>query len=775
MPPPLPIDALHDAFSQARSRNRPVIVTSPTGSGKSTRVPVWASASGPVLVVEPRRVVARALAQRVCQETGTRPGDRVGWVVRGEAVRGADTRILFVTPGVALRMLGTGGLDRFPTWILDEFHERRADVDALLAWMRWKEQTARVVLLSATLDAPTLAHDLGAEILAGEGRTYPVDIGHRVELGQTWPQGEGLPLRLERALRSLEQTTGTVLVFLPGTGEIGDAAAWLAGRIDAEICPLHGGLSLDEQGKALRPTGELRIVLSTNVAESALTVPDVVAVIDSGLERRIVRANGFPSLELAPISQASADQRAGRAGRTAAGRCLRMWSGAARLEARPKPGIQVDDPDDWLLPLLVAGCDPWSLPWIDKPRADGLRDAFDRFRRAGLWLPDPWIPAGGAVTDRGRSALELPLPPDLAGICLGLVGTAALRDAVALACALAQARPLLRPKPSVERFFARRELAGGSDDLALLSRVVRCELDQALDMGIRLPVWRDARMLWERLSGLLGMEGGQWPRAFQSDTLVQALCRVEPRLLRMRRGPAGKEEYAVGDGAGLRPSRSSLVFSEGAPELVVAVSTHGGLDAQGRRRVWIEAAEPVSKSRAQALDLGRVEVARAVRQDDAVWAQWKLRVGNTLVGQKEGLATDPVVWAAAVAKAVPTSGIQEIQQKLDERWLERCLRIGRWVAPPEDATVWLQRELEARLSRGEVQPPVWPDPLPSPPVPMDAPALRQAFPAAVEGVGGLWEVRWEVRTGKVRLVAPTKSKAPVPVLAHSQGWTIKIG
>ncbi len=773
MPQELPIDVLREAFAAARSRHRPVIVTSPTGSGKSTRVPVWAAESGKVLVVVPRRVVARALGRRVAHETGSVPGDRVGWIVRGEAVRGATTQILFVTPGVALRMLGTGELEGFPTWILDEFHERRADVDALLAWMRAKGEAGRVVLLSATLDGPALAQEMDAVLLSGEGRTFPVAIEHRAELGQTWPQSEGLPLRIERAVRSLEVASGTVLVFLPGVGEIADAASWLDGRIDAEICPLHGGLSLEEQERALRPTGDLRLVLSTNVAESALTVPDVVAVVDAGLERRIVRAAGFPSLELCPLSQASADQRAGRAGRTGPGRCLRLWSAAARLEARTRPGVQVEDADDWLLPLLVAGVDPWSLPWIDKPRADALRDAFDRFRRAGLWLPNPWNPSGGVCTERARAALELPLPPDLAGICLGLEHTAALRDAVGLACALALARPILAPKPSPDRWAVRRELAGDGGDLALLSRVVRADLEVARAAGVRVPVWRDARDLWERLSDRFSLDGEQWPRAFQSDTVVAALCRLEPRLLRMRRGAAGKEEYALGDGAGLRPSRSSLAFADGAPELVAAVSTHAGLDAQGRRRVWIEAAAPLSKSRLLELDLGRIEVVQADCREGSVYARWKVRVGSVLIGQKEAVTETVSAWAPAVVRALEPDRLAAIQQGLDALWLERCRELGRWIAPPEDAAAWLQRELENGVVRGMFDPPRWPDPFPLPPAPADQALLEQAFPKRWEVAGCVWEVRWEVRTGKVRVVSPTGAKGRPPSYPVPPGWTLR--
>lgn len=773
MPEILPVESCLEAFLESRGNGKAVVVCSPTGSGKSTRVPLWASRAGKVLVVEPRRVVARALAMRVCEETGTAPGELAGWMVRGESVRGAGTKIVFVTPGVALRMLGRGELEGFATWILDEFHERRADVDALLAWMRWKGEAGRVVLLSATLDAQALARELDAEVLTSQGRTFPVDIEYRCELGQTWPESDGLPLRLERALRGLDASDGTVLVFLPGVGEIADCASWLEGRVPGKICELHGGLPLEVQQEVLHPFDGLRFVLSTNVAESALTVPDVVAVVDSGLERRIVRSGGFPSLELQPISQASADQRAGRAGRVAAGRCLRMWSSAARLEARPRPGIQVDDPDDWLLPILAAGCDPWSMPWLEKPRADGIRDALERFRKAGIWRPDPWSACGGEILERGLRALDLPLPPDLAGVCLGLSGSAAFRDALALSCALAQARPLLTGRASAERMLARRELAGGGGDPALLSRLVRCDPETARWVGARMPAWREARELWGRVSASLGVDDDGWPAQFQSDSVVQALCRIEPRSLRLRRGAAGKEEYALGDGAGLRQSSSALAFADGAPELVMAISTHGGMDAQKRRRVWIEAAEAISKTRAMRLDLGRFEIVRAQRRDDAVWAQWKLRIGSVVLGQKEGWATDPAVWAAAVARAVLASESETIQKRLDDLWLERCLASGAWIAPPEDALGWLQRVLEAKCLDGTCAPPAWPDPLPMPGEPVDLGAIRKAFPTEIDGQGGVWRLHWEVRTGKVRLTPPGGKKLGAPLLAHGLGWTIK--
>lgn len=770
----LPVENCLDAFLELRSRGVPVVVSSPTGSGKSTRVPLWARRQGRVLVVEPRRVVAKALAFRIAEETGTRPGELAGWKVRGDSRGDSRTDIVFVTPGVALRMIATGELEGYGTVILDEFHERRSDVDALLAWMRWKGEIGRTVVLSATLDARALADEIGAEVLVSEGRAYPVDIEYRGELGQTWPVADGLPLRLERALRSLDSSEGTVLVFLPGTGEIADCAAWLDGRIPGMVRELHGGMPLEAQQEVLHPADGLRIVLSTNVAESALTVPDVRAVVDSGLERRIVRAGGFPSLELQPISKASADQRAGRAGRTGPGRCLRLWASSARLETRPRPGIQVDDPDDWLLPVLAAGADPWSLPWLDKPRSDQLREALDRFRRVGIWCPDPWDPSGGQLTERGSRVLDLPLPPDLAGVVLSLEETPAFRDMAALACALAQARPLLAGRPSPDRMAVRERIAGAKSDLALLSRIVRLDADQARAAGAKMVAWREAREDWDRVADRLGISQDGWPADFQSDSVVKELFRLEPKSLRVRRGAAGREEFVLGEGAGLRPSSSSLAFVDGAPELVLAVSTHGGIDVQGKRRVWIDAAEPLGKARALRLELGRVEIAQARRSEQGVRAQWKLRAGSVVLGSREDFPEDPRVWAGSVVEACPEADLEAIQQRLDEAWLERCSKLGTWIAPPEDAAGWLVRILEMEHRERGYVPPVWPDPLPMPAGANDPDSVKSRFPDRIESAGGIWQVRWNVRTGRVRLKPSAGKLGGAPTLPASKGWTVKI-
>jgi len=758
----LPIDALRRGFA-ARDRSKPIVVSAPTGSGKSTRIPLWAEDDGPVLVVEPRRVAARALACRVADETGTRPGAFAGWVVRDESVRCPSTRVLFCTPGVALSMAGSGEMDGFSTWILDEFHERRADVDALLAWARFVGKSRRVVLLSATLDAGGLAEQLGGTVLEGEGRTHPVDVEHLTAPGQILPDAAGLPLRLERALRLLDPCEGTVLAFLPGLSEIGDCASWLDGRVPGRVLTLHGGLSLEAQSQVLRPDPGLRIVLSTNVSESALTVPDVVAVVDSGLERRIVRSGGFPRLELAPVSQASADQRAGRAGRVRPGRCVRLWAHHARLVARPRPSIQVEDPQDWLLPLLLAGVDPAVLPWLDRPRADGVTEALDRFTRLGLWEPDPWAPGGGRPTDLAREAGRLPLPADLAGFCLRLRGTSALRDGAALAAALSASRPLFPGKASSDRLELRDAIAGGFGDLSLLARSLDLSESEVRAAGVHLSTWREARRLWERLQERLDIAPDGWPAQFQAETLAIGLHELEPRALRRRRGAPGREEYALGDGPGLLPSRQSLSLRK-PPELALAVGVHGGTDAKGRAQVWIESAHGLAAAQAMRLGMGRPEVLSARREGDLVWARWCRKVGSHEIGREEGMPRDRDVWARAALRCLEPGILDRIRRGVLLLGLERCLEAGTWVAAPETPEAWLVRQWE-----GLGAPPDMP-PIPAVPPPSDPARVERHFPALWNSPHGSWNLDWDPWKGKVGCTGP---KGVKPKFAPPPGWKFR--
>lgn len=771
----LPIDELRSAFLSLREARTPVVVTSPTGSGKSTRVPIWCGDTGRTLVVEPRRVAARALARRVAQECRAPLGGHVGYAVRDDARWSEDTRILFCTPGVALRMLGSGALDGYDTWILDEFHERRAETDLLAALALHRGERHRIVVLSATIDAKPLAAWLGATVLSSDGRLHPVDIEYLPAPQRANPDDSALPLRIERALARLELVEGTALVFLPGVGEIRETRAWLEGRTNLEILELHGQMPSEEQDRALSEPepGKGRVVLATNVAESALTVPGVVAVIDSGLERRLVRESGLPALSLQPISKASADQRTGRAGRLCPGRCLRLWASTARLAPRNPPAIQVDEPDDWLLPLLTSGVSPEGLPWLDRPLAGGLRAARDRLAEAGLWDAAPWDPgliAGGRPTDAGFEASKLPLPPSLAGFCLSLRGTPAALDAAALAAALSTGRSVLRSRPSSQQMAARRVLAGGFGDAALLSRAMRLDESEARELGISATPWREARDTLERILSQLGLEPEGWPSGFQLETVIRTWARIFPKAARMRRGSSGREEYALGGGNGWLLSRDSLGWSESAPEIVLVLAHHSGEDRSGKIRTWIDAAIALSRPEAMALEVGRAEILEATRTPDGPRCRLRRKLGDTVLGESSRLPDNPTALGRILARGRPD--LEQVATCLELHWRTLCAKAGQWLAPPGDALDWASRETTRQLASGA---PDAPHILPPPP---DEPLLARTFPPVLILPQGRFEVQVDALRGRITLSPSGPGKPPkvrdLALPATWDGWTVKL-
>lgn len=777
----LPVDDLHADFQALRSGRCPRIVASPTGSGKSTRVPRWCSETGTVLVVEPRRVAARALARRVAFELGTPVGEEVGYAVRDDARRGPRTRILFVTPGVALKMLASGDLESWDTWILDEFHERRAETDLLLALARHRDQAHRIVILSATLNSGRLAAEMGAQVLTSEGRTFPVDIEYLPAPDRSLPDPAGLPLRIERALARLEAQEGTVLVFLPGVGEIHEAFHWLEGRVDADLLVLHGQLPPESQDRCLAPgpAHRVRVILATNVAESALTVPDVVAVVDSGLERRMVRTGGLRSLSLEPISRSSADQRTGRAGRLRPGRCLRLWSSSARLAPHHPPEVQVDEPDDWLLPSLATGISPRDLPWLDRPLATALREAQERIESAGLWDADPWsreLPAGGRLTRRGSDALDLPLSPALAGFCLDLLGTPAACDAAGLAAALDAGRPLLRPRPRPDQIAARREIGQGGGDAALLSRLVRLSEGEALDLGIHLPAWREASDGFLRLAERLQLSDAPLHEPFQARSVLRAWGRIFPRSLRLRRGNAGREEYALGGGAAWWLSKDSLAFSERPPEALLVLSFHGGEDRSGKSRIWIDAAAALTRKDCLELEAGRAEILHAECNNGILKCRLRRKVAGTPLGETDALPTHPALLGQVLARA--RSDLREVESLLELHWREVCIVAGRWIPPPGGALDWIAREETRRHDPMAALLEGFPHHTPRPPV-SDAQRICEVFPETWITPMGTFPLRADALTGRITLIpdpgAPRPRVQDLPRPSLWQDWTLVWG
>ena len=343
----LPIDALLPEVVESLRRAPSLVIEAPPGAGKTTRVPpaildAGLAGSGHVLVLEPRRLAARMAARRVAEERGERPGESVGYQVRFDEVAGPRTRLRFLTEGVLTRrLLADPRLEGVGCVFLDEFHERHLQTDLALALLRRLQGGARpdllVVAMSATLDAAPVAHYLGdCTVLRSEGRRFEVKVEHLTRHDE-----RPLELQVESAVRRLvsEGLEGDVLVFLPGAASIRraqEACSSVAAEADMLVLPLHGELPAAEQDAAVRPADRRKLILSTNVAETSVTIEGVAAVVDSGLARVAGHSpwSGLPVLKVSRVSRASAVQRAGRAGRTREGRCLRLYT-AQDFNARP--------------------------------------------------------------------------------------------------------------------------------------------------------------------------------------------------------------------------------------------------------------------------------------------------------------------------------------------------------------------------------------------------------------------------------------------------------
>jgi ATP-dependent helicase HrpB len=433
---PLPIDPLLPAIREHLRRGTNLVIEAPPGAGKTTRVPLalLGDTSGEILVLEPRRLAARLAARRVAAELGEHAGQTVGYQVRFEEVAGPRTRIRFMTEGVLTRrLLSDPELGGASVVLLDEFHERHLEGDLALALLsrlqRHRRRDLRIAVMSATLDAAQVAAYLGGcPVVHSEGRVFPLTVSYTPSSPQ--PLEELVAAALERLVR--EGLDGDVLVFLPGAAEIRRAAracAGLAGRAGLLVLPLHGDLSPEEQDRAVQPAARRKVVLSTNVAESSVTIEGVTAVIDSGLARIASQSpwSGLPRLTVSRVSKASADQRAGRAGRTAPGRVVRLYpeEDYVRRPAHDVPEILRAELSQLLLALAAAGAAPREVEWLEAPQAESLQAAAELLERLGA------LDTRGDLTEAGREMARLPLHPRLARLILD-----AGDDGCALAAAL---------------------------------------------------------------------------------------------------------------------------------------------------------------------------------------------------------------------------------------------------------------------------------------------------------------------------------------------------
>jgi ATP-dependent helicase HrpB len=638
---PLPIDAhLPDLLGALRG-GQTVILEAPTGAGKTTRVPpallrAGFADAGQIVMLQPRRVAARAAAARMADEDGSALGRTFGYSVRLDSRQSAATKVLVVTEGILLRQFQHDPfLEKTGVLLFDEFHERNLQSDLALAMAKNLQQTVRpelkIVVMSATLQTDALSKYFpGAPVVKCQGRLFPVEVRYVGGIEKR-PLAEAVGDAVEVALR---ESPGDTLVFLPGVREIRDAQETLEQRgvgRTALLQALYGDLPPDQQDAVLRRGGDARrVILSTNVAETSLTIEGVTAVVDSGLAR-VARYDphvGLDKLELSPISKASAQQRAGRAGRLAPGLCLRLWN-----ETQQRTRADFDEPEIRRVDLAGAGlslynwfdADPASFEWFEPPEAAALT-------RAQVLLADLGFIEGNAITAAGAQAAKLAMHPRLAKMLMECHAGGCLSLGALCAAMLSERGAFFRTGGG--RF--RQPLAAHweSDPLERARALLAWRNERGSESTPFGEISRDAARSIFRVAEQTEKEAirtlGE-PRTTREDedeVLGRALLLAYPDRLARRREAQGDRGRMVG-GRGVKLAPESGVRQ---CEFLVCVEIDGaGQEALVRQasaapRAWLDAL-PLESGEELAFDeaSGRIVARRQVKLHDLVIEEAELR------------------------------------------------------------------------------------------------------------------------------------------------------
>jgi ATP-dependent helicase HrpB len=658
----LPVDAVLPALRAALAERGVAVLEAPPGAGKTTRVPLDLLAhgvfAGKLVVLEPRRLAARGAAARLASQLGEEVGRRVGLVTRDERRVSAATRIEVVTDGVLLRRLQRDpSLSGVGLLMFDEFHERRLESDLALAFALETRSALRddlrLLVTSATLDGAAVATLLGgAPVVRAEGRSFPVTVHHRSE------PAELLGGVVDAIGDALAPDDGDVLVFLPGLREMRAVARRLPdapGGVPAEVRLLHGGLPPREQDLVLAPAspGRRRIVLATDVAETSLTVPGVVAVVDAGRSRepRFDAATGMTGLVTVPASRGSAEQRAGRAGRVAPGRAYRLWSAAAhtRRAALPTPAIGTDDLTGAALEVAVWGAEVEDLALLDAPRPEAWARARQVLHQLGA------VDAHGRPTAHGRSLAALPLHPRLAHLVVvgaerGVGGLAA-----DLAALLADRDPVRASRPHADLATRVAVLRGAPPPHGVETR--RAALDRAR---------RESRRV-RRLARI----GSDQEGALDDVGTLVALAYPD-RVAAARRGRRGAVLLANGRGAVLREADALA----GEPLIAVAAVDRGTGGGRGPSEAWIHLAAAVERDvLLEVLADQLEEVTEVVWRDGDVVAERRRHLGALALVTAPWPQAPVGARTAALIDGLRAEGLDLLGWSRDDRELQARLQL----------------------------------------------------------------------------------------------------
>ncbi|MCB9764019.1 MAG: ATP-dependent RNA helicase [Alphaproteobacteria bacterium] len=757
----LPIEPLRGAALDAVARG-PLVLSAPTGSGKSTQVPRWLRARGRVLVVEPRRVACRALAARVAELDGVELGDAVGYVVRDERRARGDSALVFVTPGIALRMLRSDGLAGWDVLVLDEFHERGMDLDLLLA-MAKQAGRPRLVVMSATLEGDRVAAHLGGPHLQGEGRQHPVDVRYRPGRASV-PDARGLEDRVRAALAEAEGDPGDVLVFLPGKGEIASVRSALSGFREIELLELHGGLSLAEQSRVFRPGAARRVILSTNVAETSLTLPRIGVVLDAGLVRRTRYHGGRGVLTLLPIAQDSADQRAGRAGRLGPGVCYRLWREDVRLDPVTPPELHREA----LTPLVLAAaaCDARveALPFLDPPRAYAVDDARAQLQALG-GLDD-----AGRLTPRGERLFALPLDAHLGRLLVEAEARGLLDLAVPLCAGLSLSRPLFGPRPEDPELDLREE---GCDAVALIRAVTE---GKAGPHRLNPAALDEARSLAERFGALFGATPGGGSVRGRREALAMCLLAAWPDCAHVARRRRRHVAWSNG-GTELELGRQSAVDAEKSDALLLLDSRAVGKSRLDKRLV-ITAGMPVPLRWLVAAGLGRPRLGDILYKRGALRSVMETVYAGKVIASREEAPRGAHLREAARDLILRGSLFRSVSDEARDRHEAASLaaRLDGQEPPPPFADWLLQRLADLGLEEAEDLDLLSPeDVLPEALPPYVRDRLDRAFPRDLSIGDAIYRIRYDVAAREAILEQVSglrKTPPPQALWPLLPGWRL---
>lgn len=531
----LPIDSLQAEFDQLVNHHH-LVVEAETGSGKSTRLPLWAANHGRVLVIEPRRIACTSLAEFLAEQSGQPLGKQIGYAIKLHAHYDEKTKVVFVTPGVALRWFAEDKLASFDIVMVDEFHERRWDIDLLTAILK-QEKQHRLIVTSATLEGEKLANYLDAKRLRSEGRCFLVTVTHRSMDSRYLPNKKGCENDVVRTVKeALEDEEGDILVFLPGRKEITQCAQMLQSIDDVMVVKLHASVSDEERHRALTVQKQRKVVLATNVAETSLTIPNIRVVIDSGLERRTVQRNGRTALTLSNISKASAAQRMGRAGRVAEGACIRLFGEHAPLELVTPPELHREE---LVEPMLAAACCGYrlsELSFLDSVPEKSLNSALQTLQRMEA------IDEQGDITEHGKKVYPLPIDALFADLVTRIQTKSEREAMIDLAAALSVPAQLYQLQGGESAEALAQEEPFGCD-ASLMIRLVRGE--QLSGISLDASVLEEAQGLAKQMREVFELPDLEVASRYKRDELTKAIATLHPELVFVRRE---RRRDALGNG-----------------------------------------------------------------------------------------------------------------------------------------------------------------------------------------------------------------------------------